>query len=156
MSNFEQILEMDDEDEGDHDFSRSIVYGFFDQAETTFQEIEDKLYVLPATLPIFPSLIPRAPETEVTNDTGSGNRRSKDLDALSRLGHFLKGSAATLGFTKLKDHCEKIQNYGKRVDPEGNADVPADECLDNIATSLQQAKQDYYVVEQLMRKYFET
>ena len=39
---FEQILEMDD-DEDDRDFSRSIVFGFFDQAETTFQKMEESL-----------------------------------------------------------------------------------------------------------------
>ena len=39
---FEQILEMDD-DEEDREFSRSIVFGFFDQAETTFQKMEESL-----------------------------------------------------------------------------------------------------------------
>lgn len=37
-STFEQILEMDDDD--DRDFSKGIVYGFFDQAQTTFDKIE--------------------------------------------------------------------------------------------------------------------
>lgn len=36
---FEQILEMDD-DEEEREFSRSIVYGFFDQAEQTFRKME--------------------------------------------------------------------------------------------------------------------
>ena len=35
---FEQILEMDDDRE--REFSRSIVYGFFDQAESTFVKME--------------------------------------------------------------------------------------------------------------------
>lgn len=39
---FEQILEMDD-DEDDREFSRSIVFGFFDQAEQTFTEMEEAL-----------------------------------------------------------------------------------------------------------------
>ena len=42
-STFEQILEMDDED--DRDFSKGIVYGFFDQAKATFKKMEDELYV---------------------------------------------------------------------------------------------------------------
>ena len=37
MSTFEQILEMDDDD--DRDFSKGIVYGFFDQAESTFDKM---------------------------------------------------------------------------------------------------------------------
>ena len=38
---FEQILEMDDDD--DRDFSREIVYGFFDQAESTFAKMEQAM-----------------------------------------------------------------------------------------------------------------
>jgi len=41
---FEQILEMDD-DEDDREFSRSIVFGFFEQAEQTFDQMETALYV---------------------------------------------------------------------------------------------------------------
>jgi len=40
-STFEQILEMDDDD--DRDFSKGIVYGFFDQAKTTFTKMEAAL-----------------------------------------------------------------------------------------------------------------
>jgi len=36
---FEQILEMDD-DEEEREFSKSIVYGFFDQAEVTFKDMD--------------------------------------------------------------------------------------------------------------------
>lgn len=36
---FEQILEMDD-DEEEREFSRSIVYGFFEQAEASFRKME--------------------------------------------------------------------------------------------------------------------
>jgi len=82
---FEQILEMDgDEDEG-HEFSQSIVFDFFSQADATFAEMDHSLV-------------------------------SKDLQSLSDKGHFLKGSSATLGFTKVKDECEKIQNWGKKKD----------------------------------------
>ena len=39
---FEQILEMDD-DEEEREFSRSIVFGFFEQAEQTFVKMDDAL-----------------------------------------------------------------------------------------------------------------
>lgn len=45
MQTFEQILEMDN-DEDDREFSRSIVYGFFEQAETSFAEMEEAMWVL--------------------------------------------------------------------------------------------------------------
>lgn len=43
LSAFEQILEMDDDD--DRDFSKGIVFGFFDQAVTTYDKMEKALYV---------------------------------------------------------------------------------------------------------------
>jgi osomolarity two-component system phosphorelay intermediate protein YPD1 len=39
---FEQILEMDD-DEEERDFSKSIVYDFFTQAESTFDKMDTNL-----------------------------------------------------------------------------------------------------------------
>jgi osomolarity two-component system phosphorelay intermediate protein YPD1 len=49
METFSQILEMDEPD--DHEFSQSIVYGFFDQAETTFEEMDTAGYVANLRLP---------------------------------------------------------------------------------------------------------
>jgi len=39
---FEQILEMDD-DEDEREFSKSIVFGFFEQAEQTFEKMDKAL-----------------------------------------------------------------------------------------------------------------
>jgi osomolarity two-component system phosphorelay intermediate protein YPD1 len=41
VDTFEQILEMDEPD--DNEFSSSIVFGFFEQAEETFGQIEEAL-----------------------------------------------------------------------------------------------------------------
>jgi osomolarity two-component system phosphorelay intermediate protein YPD1 len=41
MSTFNQILEMDEPD--DHEFSSSIVFDFFDQAERTFDSMDSAL-----------------------------------------------------------------------------------------------------------------
>lgn len=43
-STFEQILEMD-EDEDEREFSKSIVYDFFTQAEGTFKKMDTSLCV---------------------------------------------------------------------------------------------------------------
>jgi osomolarity two-component system phosphorelay intermediate protein YPD1 len=48
QSTFEQILEMD-EDEAEREFSKSIVYDFFTQAEGTFVKMDTSLCV--ASLP---------------------------------------------------------------------------------------------------------
>ena len=41
MTTFSQILEMDEP--GDHEFSYSIVYGFFEQAQDTFDNMDQAL-----------------------------------------------------------------------------------------------------------------
>jgi hypothetical protein len=38
---FNQIIEMDDD--GDNEFSRSIVYDFFEQAESTFEKMKQAM-----------------------------------------------------------------------------------------------------------------
>lgn len=44
QTTFEQILEMDDDDS--RDFSRSIVFGYFEQAESTFAKMDQAMYVV--------------------------------------------------------------------------------------------------------------
>ncbi|KAI6790233.1 hypothetical protein KC350_g18049, partial [Hortaea werneckii] len=120
---FEQILEMDD-DEEEREFSKSIVYDFFTQAESTFQKMDSNL-------------------------------EKKDLAQLSALGHFLKGSSATLGLTKVKDSCEKIQHFGAHKDGTGEKEEPDDEkCLKNCKETIKQAKAEFEEVEAALRKFY--
>ncbi|KAF2202060.1 putative histidine phosphotransferase HPT1p [Delitschia confertaspora ATCC 74209] len=120
---FEQILEMDD-DEEEREFSKSIVYDFFSQAESTFGKMD-------------------------------GYLEKKDLGQLSALGHFLKGSSATLGLTKVKDSCEKIQHFGQNKDETGTHDEPDDEkCLEKLKDTIAQAKQEFYDVEKILKKFY--
>lgn len=85
----------------------------------------------------------------------SNNSEKKDLAQLSALGHFLKGSSATLGLTKVKDHCEKIQHYGAHKDETGTRDEPNDDvCLDNLKVSIAQAKKEFKVVERLLKRFY--
>jgi len=120
---FEQILEMDD-DEEEREFSRSIVYGFFEQAEGTFKKMESSI-------------------------------AKRDLTQLSQLGHFLKGSSATLGLTKVKDSCEKIQHYGAGKDESGTKDEFDDEkSLRRIQDTLAVLKVDYTEVEKKLKVFY--
>ncbi|KAI8660791.1 HPt domain-containing protein [Fusarium keratoplasticum] len=122
MITFSQILEMDDPD--DHDFSSSIVFGFFEQAEETFTQIDEAL-------------------------------EKRDLDNLSSLGHFLKGSSATLGLVKVRDGCEKIQRYGKHENVDGTPEPDEQICLAGIQAAFDAVKKDYAEVEKALRKYYE-
>lgn len=88
-------------------------------------------------------------------DSISTNSEKKDLAQLSALGHFLKGSSATLGMTKVKESCEKIQHYGAHKDETGTRDEPDDEvCLKNLKAVIAQAKQEFKVVERQLRKFY--
>lgn len=75
---FSQILMMD-EDENERDFSKSIVENYFEQAESTFTDMESAL-------------------------------EYNDIPKLMRLGHFLKGSSASLGLVKVQSTCEEVQH----------------------------------------------
>ncbi|KKA19455.1 Phosphotransmitter protein Ypd1 [Rasamsonia emersonii CBS 393.64] len=105
---FEQILEMDDDEE--REFSKGIVYGFFEQAETTFENMKKAL-------------------------------SSEDFDELSRLGHFLKGSSATLGLTKVRDACEKIQHC--KDDLPDTDEAERKKAVEAIKQTLKDVTEDY-------------
>uniref|UniRef100_A0A093V8G0 Multistep phosphorelay regulator 1 n=1 Tax=Talaromyces marneffei PM1 TaxID=1077442 RepID=A0A093V8G0_TALMA len=118
---FEQILEMDD-DEEERDFSKGIVFGFFEQAEATFEKMEKAL-------------------------------AKNDFDDLSQLGHFLKGSSATLGLTKVKDACEKIQHCKEDLPDEKEASE-REKAIEGIKKTLKEVQVDYKEVANILRRFF--
>ncbi|UKZ82233.1 hypothetical protein TrVFT333_010018 [Trichoderma virens FT-333] len=122
LTTFKQILEMDEP--GDNEFSTSIVFGFFEQAEETFESMDLAL-------------------------------GEKDLEKLSELGHFLKGSSATLGLIKVRDGCEKIQRYGKQENLDGSPEPDADVCLARVKEALMAVKSDYEEVEIGLKKFYD-
>jgi len=88
--------------------------------------------------------------------TDPPNSEKRDLAQLSSLGHFLKGSSATLGMTKVKDSCEKIQHFGAHKSADGSKDVPDDdECLESLKKTIKQAKVEFAEVEKRLRKFYE-
>lgn len=54
-------------------------------------------------------------QVEETFDKIEQYLQEKDLEQLSSSGHFLKGSAAALGLTAISGECERIQNYGHKI-----------------------------------------
>lgn len=85
----------------------------------------------------------------------SPNSADEDLDDLSSLGHFLKGSSATLGLTHVKDGCEKIQHFGARKDETGSTTQPDDKIsLKKIDTTVKEVKVAYAKVERFLRRYY--
>lgn len=138
-----------DDDEDEREFSKSIVYGFFEQADATFMKMDTALYVGPFHARAFPlrsmSLKPNI----------ISHSQKEDLASLSSLGHFLKGSSATLGLTKVKDSCEKIQHYGDLKDEHGNPSNKDDtSLLSLIRSTLEVVKVDYEEAERLLKRFY--
>jgi hypothetical protein len=73
---------------------------------------------------------------------------------LSSLGHFLKGSSAAVGLVKLKASCEKIQNYGHKLDAEGNTSISEDDALAKIADVLVVTKKDFRDAEIWLKRFY--
>ena len=71
----------------------------------------------------------------------------KDLPRLSSLGHFLKGSSAALGVTKVQAICETIQNNGKLRDEVADEDITEEEALKRIKELLRNAELEYRVAK---------
>lgn len=75
-------------------------------------------------------------------------RADDDLAELSALGHFLKGSSAAIGVSKVKDSCEQIQHYGVYRDEELHKDLSEKEALGKIRDRLKQVKTEYATAKQ--------
>jgi osomolarity two-component system phosphorelay intermediate protein YPD1 len=81
------------------------------------------------------------------------SRASKDFDELSQLGHFLKGSSATLGLTKVKDACEKIQHCKEDI-PEKGDEAEKTKAIDGVKQTLKEVQEDYNEVADLLRRFY--
>ncbi|CAA7261429.1 unnamed protein product [Cyclocybe aegerita] len=119
---FEQILELD-EDDDEHEFSRSMVWDYFDQAKETFATMDEAF-------------------------------AKDDLEQLSSLGHFLKGSSAALGLSRVQSTCEKIQHCGHRRDENNNKDLSPIEALQQMRILLKSVRLQYAEAEIWLKNFY--
>jgi osomolarity two-component system, phosphorelay intermediate protein YPD1 len=70
----------------------------------------------------------------------SAYRVQKNLPELSSLGHFLKGSSAALGVSKVQLSCEHIQHYGQLQ--EGTAALTEADAIVKITKTLARAREE--------------
>lgn len=82
-------------------------------------------------------------------------RERKDMSKLSSLGHFLKGSSAALGVSKVKLSCERIQHHGALKDEAGTKDIEEDVALSKIEKLLKQVKEEYAEAEAWLKQEYE-
>ncbi|KAJ1649254.1 Phosphorelay intermediate protein [Dispira simplex] len=79
----------------------------------------------------------------------------KDLEALSRLGHFLKGSSASVGLLKVPITCGHIQNYGQLKDEKGEQNLTPDQALTLVTDAMYQLKREYAEADRFFKEFFE-
>ncbi|KAH7910833.1 Hpt, histidine phosphotransferase protein [Hygrophoropsis aurantiaca] len=66
-----------------------------------------------------------------------------DLHELGSLGHFLKGSSAALGVSKVQEICEEIQHYGQTKDDDAGDPSAKVKALAKIRPLLSSVKVEY-------------
>lgn len=93
-------------------------------------------------------------QAEETFESLDDALQAKDLAELSSLGHFLKGSSAALGVSKVQDSCEKIQHYGQRRDEDAGKDLSVEDALGKIERLLGQVKKEYLASEKWLKKWY--
>jgi osomolarity two-component system phosphorelay intermediate protein YPD1 len=89
------------------------------------------------------------------------NLETKNFDKISGLGHYLKGSAAALGLEKISSQCERIQNYGHKVNFDNfklkdNDDQKDDEFwIKLIEDALNKARDGFAKSRKVLNNYFD-
>ncbi|BAO41260.1 Phosphorelay intermediate protein YPD1 [Kluyveromyces marxianus] len=115
-----EIVSMDEDDAG---FSQSLLIQFFEQAQSTFEKMEEHI------------------------------NTDKNLDQLGQLGHFLKGSSASLGLQRIAWVCERIQNYGQKKEGPGISD---EQYLQLIKQCLALSQTEFALAKEELGKFYNT
>ncbi|PVG04447.1 histidine-phosphotransfer domain, HPT domain-containing protein [Serendipita vermifera] len=83
--------------------------------------------------------------------------KKDDLDAFSKLAHFLKGSSGQLGVRTLQNTCAKLQHYGELWDDEladeRIKNLSEEEAMKRIKITLAEARTQYAEAEKWMAGY---
>ncbi|CUM67132.1 uncharacterized protein PRCAT00004822001 [Priceomyces carsonii] len=90
------------------------------------------------------------------------NLKTQNLDKLSSLGHYLKGSAAALGLEKISSQCERIQNYGHKVNFDNYSlkdskltEKDEDYWIELIEDALEKAQDGFTKSRKALNEYFD-
>ena len=78
----------------------------------------------------------------------------EDLESLSSLGHFLKGSSAALGLSRVQHTCEEIQHVGHLRDEKAEKDLKPSEALTVMGRLLKRVKVEYKEAQAWMKKFY--
>lgn len=122
---FNELLIMDEDEQG---FSKSLIQTFIEQATQTFTQIEEILL--------------------------SEQQDAESLNKLSQLGHYLKGSAASLGLVKIQEQCERIQNYGLLKNFDGAVPDDGRDFWGGVKLALSSARVEFESARKFLSDYY--
>ncbi|KAK4166175.1 signal transduction histidine kinase [Cladorrhinum sp. PSN259] len=129
------------------DFGDHVDNGIFSQILEMDESDSDRDF----SMPLVSNFFEQALETFDNMDEALA---TQDLLTLSNLGHFLKGSSATLGFNKIRDSCQIIQQYGNGFNVEGTQQVDKATSIKKIEDAIRKVKLDTAELEKMMKKFF--
>lgn len=78
-----------------------------------------------------------------------------DLGAISKLGHFLKGSSASLGVARVRETCEQLQHVGNLRSLDGKTDIHSDEALKLVPCLLKRVEEQLIEADRRFSKILE-
>jgi osomolarity two-component system phosphorelay intermediate protein YPD1 len=137
MEVFEQILELDEDDQ---EFSQSMVKEYLAQAQATIRLMDE---ILCAGLSL-----------RIIIDVSFAPSAKHELTQLSTHGHFLKGSSAALGVVQVQEICEKIQHLGNRIDPsKPEVNISAEDAFARIRPLLARLKDEQAAAEKWLKEF---
>lgn len=129
------------------DFGDHVDDAIFGQILEMDESEEERDFSAPLVLNFFEQAVDTFDKMQAALD-------DSDLETLSQLGHFLKGSSATLGFNKIRDSCQVIQQYGHHLNVDGSPEPDEEVCLKKIGEALQTVKTDTTDLEKIMKQFF--
>ncbi|KAF8909000.1 signal transduction histidine kinase, partial [Gymnopilus junonius] len=93
----------------------------------------------------------QAEKTFITMDDAFAK---EDLESLSSLGHFLKGSSAALGLSRVQHTCEQIQHVGNLRDEKSEKNLKPAEALKQMGKLLKRVKIEYKEAQVWMKDFY--
>lgn len=79
---------------------------------------------------------------------------SRSLSKLSSSGHFLKGSSAAIGLSRVQSTCEKIQHCGAKRDENLDIELSDKEALDIMDRLLKKVRLQYKEAKKWLDDFF--
>lgn len=134
------------DDDDSRDFSKGLAQQYVEQAAETFDSMDEALCVY--------CCIHIQSATQSLIRLVRYDRSAKDLDRLSKLGHFLKGSSASIGLVSVSKNCAAMQNYGSCKDEAGTSNISSEDALKNCTDLIPKLKVEQTKAKKWLEEFY--